>query len=189
MAQACPTEQFSSTTLQRRGKSGLSSHRLSQLKALFSLAFFDAPKVPMPLLDVHGTKDDCVPANVSNSWGPYKRRGCPVHAAGKQGCAVGDDGFFYTPQAEILQAWSAANACSEAGALALQTPWDGLTGWSCMLPKGNCEASVQVCTHNKAHTWPFHAGHPRHRTRQFGEMMWWFMKDKQRRRADATVVV
>lgn len=157
----------------------------------FVLGFLDAPKVPMPIIDIHGTKDDCVPANVSNSWGPYKRKGCPQHMVGKEGCVVGDDGWFYHPQAEILAKWSSANLCSSnATSIPIATPHDGHTDWSCKLPFGNqCGAEIRVCTHSLGHTWPFNEGIHRVRTKEFGEMLWSFMKDKQRKTLSASTLV
>jgi len=148
----------------------------------FVLGFLDTPKLPMPLMDIHGTKDNCVPANVSNSWGKYKRLGCPLKAAGKYGCAVGDDGWFYHPMPEILSSWSVANKCPPGSVgKPIQTPYDGQTGWSCMAPHGDqCEASTQFCTHNLGHTWPFDEDKHRVRTKEFGEMLWTFMKEKRR---------
>jgi len=161
----------------------------------FLLGFLDVPAVSMPVMDIHGKKDNCVPANVSNSWGKFKRQGCPLEAAGKQGCAIGDDFWLYHPMPDILKTWSVKNQCPPtAQAQAIKTPQDGNTGWSCMLPYGDkCKAEVQFCTHNLGHTWPFHVGVQsaspsygrvpfldRVRTKLFGEVAWSFMKDKRR---------
>lgn len=148
----------------------------------FLLGFLDAPKVPMPVLDIHGTKDDTVPANVSNSWGKYKWNGCPVEAAGKEGCTVSLDGWFYHPMPEILKTFSVRNKCAiDAAPVGVRTRHDGKTAWSCVLPHGvECQAQVQSCTHNLGHTWPFHEGLHHVRTKEFGEVLWDFMKDKRR---------
>lgn len=128
----------------------------------FLLGFLGAPKVPMPVLDIHGTKDNCVPANWSNSYGRFKKQGCPVQALGKEGCAVGDDLFLYHTTEEILKVYSEVNKCpvpADNHSVPVRTPQDGNTAWSCMLPYGpSCEAEVRFCTHNLGHTWPFDEG-------------------------------
>jgi len=150
----------------------------------FILGFLDPPKVPMPVIDIHGIRDDCVPANVSNSWGKYKRTGCPVDRAGRNGCTVGDDGWLYHPVHEIMARWATANGCPADGKpTQAPTRHDGKTGWSCVMPFGDrCGAPVHQCTHNLAHTWPFHVGQGKkgRRSRLFGEALWDFMRDKRR---------
>merc|ERR1712087_654413 len=81
----------------------------------FLLGHLQQPKVPMPVIDIHGTKDNCVPSNTTNSWGKYKNTGCPISAAGKNGCAVGDDTFVYHTTADILSEWAKTNSCPETG--------------------------------------------------------------------------
>jgi polyhydroxybutyrate depolymerase len=148
----------------------------------FLLGYLDTPKVPMPVLDIHGTKDNCVPSNTTNSRGKYKNTGCPIKGVGASNCAVGDDTFVYHVTSDILGTWAVVNKCpKDAKPMHISTPHDGKTAWSCTLPHGDgCGASVQFCTHNLGHTWPFNEGKHKVRTKEYGEVLWSFMKDKKR---------
>jgi len=145
----------------------------------FILGFLDVPKVPLPVLDVHGRRDDTVPANVSNS---YKGKKCPVKAVGEHGCAVSYDGWFYHTQQDIVKHWTAANNCSilSNSVTPVETPFDGATGWSCVSHGSSCDAEVRTCTHDLGHTWPFHVGQGTIRTPEFGQVVWEFVKEKKR---------
>jgi poly(3-hydroxybutyrate) depolymerase len=158
----------------------------------FILGFLEAPTVPMPVIDIHGMKDTVVPANVTNGMAPYSHRGCPQQYANSEDCTVGDDGWFYTPINKVLSRWAVANKCQHDGSLEFtRTKYDGRTGWSCVHPHGTkCEALVMRCTHSLGHTWPFKSGtdHWGQVTggaevwpKEFGEVLWSFVKDIRRR--------
>jgi len=149
------------------------------------------PLTPMPLMDIHGIYDDTVPANVSNSWRRYKKFGCPVKAAGAEGCAVSNDGWYYTPQGTLLSPWARANACQSGSVSAFVTDgrFDGQTGFDCVTETAHCANPVIRCVHsvryNGGHTWPFHEGQPHWpRSPVFGELFWWFAS--RFRRADSS---
>jgi polyhydroxybutyrate depolymerase len=156
----------------------------------FLIGNLDVPKVPMPVIDVHGTADNCVPSNTTNSWGKYKWDGCPIKGLKNDGCAVGDDTFVYHVTSDILAAWSSVNKCpSGAKSKHVATPFDGKTAWSCTMPHGDeCEAPVWFCTHNLGHTWPFNEGKHQIRTKDYGDMLWYFMKDKRRNVSETTAL-
>lgn len=143
----------------------------------FILGFLDVPKLPLPILDVHGRRDHTVPANVSNS---YEGKKCPVDAVGEHGCTVSLDGWFYHTFEEVFQYWAVANNCrilSDVATL-VETPFDGRTGWSCVSRGSDCDAEIRSCTHDLGHAWPFHEG--KERTPEFGQIVWEFIKDKKR---------
>ncbi|CAE8638407.1 unnamed protein product [Polarella glacialis] len=156
------------------------------------LGYLAGPVQSMAVIDVHGSKDDCIPANVTNSWGPYKHNGCPNSRAGRDGCTVGDDGWFYHPVDEVLATYAASNGCPserpQPQPQAVTSRFDGRTGWSCTAPFGSCSvAPVLRCVHSGGHTWPFHVGKPQIRNRQFGEMFWHFVGQIRRSKPSETM--
>ena len=52
-------------------------------------------------MDIHGTEDDIIPANVSNGDGP-----------GPHGSTISADGFYYTPTDAVMEKWASKNECS-----------------------------------------------------------------------------
>merc|ERR1712061_670666 len=68
----------------------------------------------IPLMDIHGTEDNCIPANYSNGFidrrtkKPWEVPGCPE-------CAFSDDGFYYTPNYNITRGVALSNNCSCTG--------------------------------------------------------------------------
>jgi polyhydroxybutyrate depolymerase len=145
----------------------------------FILGFLDVPKLPLAVLAVHGRRDDIVPANTSNS---YKGMKCPVEAVGEHGCAVSSDGWFYHTWDEIAKYWTTANNCVllSTEVTPMKTQFDGSAGWSCVSHGSKCDATVRSCTHDLGHTFPFDAGKDRKRTREFGQVIWEFMKENSR---------
>ena len=55
----------------------------------------------MAIMDIHGTEDDIIPANVSNGLGP-----------GPHGSTTSSDGFYYTPTDTVMEKWASRNECS-----------------------------------------------------------------------------
>ena len=95
-----------------------------------------APSVKVPVLDLHGSKDTTVPANVSLSA----------------------DGWYYTTTDEIFNGgeysdgWKAANEC-EGPAAHWPTQWDGEDDFYCI---SECpEETVVRCMWDGGHNWLF----------------------------------
>jgi len=141
-----------------------------------------APSVPIPIVDIHGVRDETVPANVSNSYGKYKQEGCPVDVVGRAGCTVSEDLFFYTPQDKLLALWARVNSCGsqDGPALGVSTSsrFDGVGGFTCTSPYGACKYMVVRCVHDAGHTWPFGVGLPGSSPSSlFGDLFWHFAAD------------
>mmetsp|Transcript_63592 Transcript_63592/g.207444 ORF Transcript_63592/g.207444 Transcript_63592/m.207444 type:complete len:422 (-) Transcript_63592:396-1661(-) len=165
------------------------------------LGFLHTPDGPTAIMDIHGTRDRTVPANVSNSW---KNTECPVKSVGRHGCTVSDDLFFYTPLSEILGVWGVGNNCSDPRSLLsldagpggdyvhypTQPRFDGLGDFWCASRSiaSGCMAPVVWCTHDGKHDWPWSPDEKRpkpfipHHHVLFAKLMWWFMS--QHRRSD-----
>lgn len=97
-----------------------------------------APKVGVPVLDLHGSKDTTVPANVSLSA----------------------DGYYYTTTDEIFnggdysEGWKAANGCKGKGKH-WPTQWDGEYDFYCAT-EGDCPGGDVIrCMWNGGHNWLF----------------------------------
>ena len=58
-------------------------------------------RFPMAVLDMKGTLDDTIPANVSNGF----------YDGGPHGSTWSSDDFWYTPTENLTQAWSEVNQC------------------------------------------------------------------------------
>ena len=131
------------------------------------LGYNDVPatKSPVAYLDVHGTEDDTVPANVTNGFKPRRKKAsCTKDAAGRcvgpHGSAVSNDGFHYTPTPNVTAVWAENNGCDFAANLPYAPPGfataDAKWAWSCNAPHGNCGgADVAQCVGAWDHTWPF----------------------------------
>eukprot|EP00931_Biecheleriopsis_adriatica_P057346 TRINITY_DN34010_c0_g1_i1.p1 TRINITY_DN34010_c0_g1~~TRINITY_DN34010_c0_g1_i1.p1 ORF type:complete len:426 (-),score=38.67 TRINITY_DN34010_c0_g1_i1:29-1306(-) len=176
------------------GQFGASLASVVLVEGSVPLGFLHAPLSPIAILDIHGTKDHVVPANVSNSWAGTE---CPVKDVGRHGCTVGDDLFYYTPLAEILTIWGVGNGCSDPVSLfsldigpgldynyfSTQPRFDGLAGFSCASRSlaAGCVSPVVWCTHDGKHDWPWSPDekHPKplvpHHHLLFAKLMWWFM--------------
>mmetsp|Transcript_43713 Transcript_43713/g.107571 ORF Transcript_43713/g.107571 Transcript_43713/m.107571 type:complete len:543 (+) Transcript_43713:69-1697(+) len=102
----------------------------------FHAGFAMAPKIGVPLMDIHGTSDTTVPANVSLSG----------------------DGYYYTPTEEIFfgnkysPGWAQANQCSGGGRV-YPTSYDGQKQLWC-LAEGDCAKGDLVrCSWKGGHNW------------------------------------
>jgi len=102
----------------------------------FHRGFAMAPGESVPVLDLHGSKDTTVPANVSLSA----------------------DGYYYTTTDEIFNGgaystgWKAANGCDGPG-YHWKTQWDGRDDFWCF---AECQAGDVVrCMWNGGHNWLF----------------------------------
>jgi len=104
----------------------------------FHRGFAMAPAVPVPVLDLHGSKDTTVPANVSLSA----------------------DGYYYTTTAEIFggspysDGWKSANGCYPSPSQYV-TKLDGQQGLYC---QSECaDGTVVRCMWNGGHNWLFNS--------------------------------
>lgn len=106
----------------------------------FQKGFAMAPSVGVPIMDIHGTSDTTVPANVSLSG----------------------DGYYYTTTHDIFNGdaysvgWKKANSCT-GPASHYKTKYDGIQSLWCVL-EGECRGGDVVrCSYNAGHNW-FHNG-------------------------------
>lgn len=96
----------------------------------FHKGFLQGPTAPVPLIDIHGTRDTTVPANVSLSG----------------------DGYYYTTVSDIFAVWGEANGCTGASSQ-YKTPYDGQSELYCVL-HGNCSGGDLVrCSWKGGHNW------------------------------------
>jgi hypothetical protein len=134
------------------------------------VGFWQNPKMDIPLMDIHGTLDDTVPANYSNGFrghGPHPPKN-PLHVPNCSECSFANDGFYYTPNYNITRGVALSNNCSctEYGAHCKVKPWptmyDGTriarkAQWTCFQSYGDCGGSPIVrCTWNGNHQLPIH---------------------------------
>jgi len=54
----------------------------------------------MPLMDIHGTRDDIIPQNISNGYQP----------GGPMASTVSADGYYYTPTLNVTEVSAADTA-------------------------------------------------------------------------------
>lgn len=104
----------------------------------FHRGFAMAPSTGVPVLDLHGSKDTTVPANVSLSG----------------------DGYYYTTTDEIFNGgkystgWKKSNGCSGASSH-YPTPFDGQSSFWCV-SEGTCSGGDVIrCSWNGGHNWLF----------------------------------
>ena len=104
----------------------------------FHRGFAMAPAAGVALLDLHGTRDDTVPANVS----------------------LAANGYYYTTVAEIFEGgkysrgWKAANGC-KGKPTHWATEFDGRSGFYCV-SEGECAGGDVVrCSWDGGHNWLF----------------------------------
>eukprot|EP00440_Ansanella_granifera_P039911 gb/GFBE01043287.1/.p1 GENE.gb/GFBE01043287.1/~~gb/GFBE01043287.1/.p1 ORF type:complete len:577 (+),score=93.70 gb/GFBE01043287.1/:1-1731(+) len=115
------------------------AHRLAAIVPQFGSfhrGFNLAPPVGLPVLDLHGTEDTTVPANVS----------------------LADNGYYYTVTSEIFggnafsPGWKASNGCKGPDAH-YPTEWDGQDQLYCV-SVGNCPGGDVVrCSWHGGHNW------------------------------------
>ena len=112
------------------------------------------PKHPISVMDWHGTRDNIVPSNVSNSY-QYPKY------IGPDGSTWSSDGFYYTPSLNITSLYAEINECDgydDSGRQHWSTPYDGEDDLYCWKPFGNCKYGTDVveCVGKWGHTWPLH---------------------------------
>jgi poly(3-hydroxybutyrate) depolymerase len=120
------------------------------------LGFGSAPRLPVHLLDVHGSDDATMPANYS--CGPKGPCG-----PGPSGAVVTDDGFFMEPLANGTARWAAAVGIPPGQAPVPYTT-DASTDFHCVQPHGATVSDtvlVVACSGAWGHTWPLHTVAPR----------------------------
>ena len=142
------------------------------------IGFLKSPSFPVALLDIHGTQDGIIPANAS---GPI-----PAQAGvgpGPHGSVVSNDGFFYTTQRTIAQAWAAGpNRCTGPRRFvdtAGFTPPNG-SNFTCWAPHGDCaKGALLRCAHGAGHIWPFYGTLPAINMK-YAELVWWWAEQHPR---------
>ena len=144
------------------------------------VGFWQSPKFPMPLMDVHGTDDKTIPANYSNGFvghgenassQPLKVPGCWSDSAFSD-CGFSDDGFYYTSNYNITHGVATSNKCSCVGygadcgvknfrTVYSETDVGDTAKWTCFESFGSCGMHPVVrCTWAGKHYLPIH-GHAR----------------------------
>lgn len=141
------------------------------------VGFGAKPYVAMPILEIHGSRDDIIPANTSGSY-----RG----EIGPDGSTVSSDGFYYEPVDRTMARFAAANGCEgDSGWRHYPTKFDGLTSLYCVEPFGRCNTAGPTvrCTFAGGHTWPF--GNGAASRRSYALMVWEFFTNAAVRGAAA----
>jgi len=131
------------------------------------LGFNVAPLAPVALMDISGSRDNIIPANVSNGY--------PRCTPGPYGTACSSDGFFYTAVPDVVDEWAKTNGCDGELTSYPAAKYQGDKGFSCVQPKGTCSSGAPVvsCSGDWGHTWPFHS--PASQRNRFPELAWAFM--------------
>jgi polyhydroxybutyrate depolymerase len=155
----------------------------------FFLGHSAGPTHPVAIMEIHGEVDHFVPANSSNSFNASKDN-CPVTSAGKEGCAVSIDGWYYAPMQTVLRQWASSNGCTDSTnykRTATLTKADSGAAsygfWCRELTEANgCSKKVRQCTHTGGHNWPFHVAHRSWPSNDngllFAEVAWQFMSEQ-----------
>ena len=70
------------------------------------LGFWENPRWPIPVMDIHGIEDRTIPANYSNGFIGHgaDSSGVPLKVPGCDDCAFADDGFYCPPHESSLLA-------------------------------------------------------------------------------------
>merc|ERR1719469_522676 len=134
------------------------------------MGFWHTPKMEIPLMDIHGTQDNTIPANYSNGFIAHGNHSSlkPLVVPGCADCAFSNDGFYYTSNYNITLGVAKANGCSCAGDGAAcgvehwPTMYDGdpvadSANWTCFQSFGECgKHPVVRCTWSGNHWLPLH---------------------------------
>lgn len=124
----------------------------------FQRGFAQAPTLPVPVMDIHGTGDLTVPSNWTHS----------------------NDGFYYTKTADIFKGWRGANKCDGDSLKHWRTMSDGKFHLYCVSEGSGCGAPVVRCAWDGGHN---HFGYNGDSS---GELVWGFLSQFFRR-SDGTV--
>jgi poly(3-hydroxybutyrate) depolymerase len=102
---------------------------------------------PVSILDFHGTADNIIPGNVSQS---YRGNVAP------HGATFSSDGFYYTAIPDVMKVWAGVNKCGGNSPIPVKWPtaYDGVKGMSCVEPYGGCTTGARViqCVGTWGHT-------------------------------------
>merc|ERR1711871_744009 len=110
------------------------------------MGFNTGPNGPMPIMDIHGTQDNTIPAS------------CTGGQCGPNGSPISCDGYYYASVLQVMGVWGEVNRCS-GPPLHYPTEFDGDLEFWCWSSQGNCELAPTVrCAHRGGHTWPFGTG-------------------------------
>ena len=115
------------------------------------LGFGKQPLVPMPIMEIHGSADDIIPANLSQSY---------QGEVGPNNSTVSSDGFYYEQVYLTMEQYTTYNGC-RGEPEHYPTRFDGETDLYCVMPRGSaCGTGNTVvrCSHSLGHTWPFGNG-------------------------------
>jgi poly(3-hydroxybutyrate) depolymerase len=131
------------------------------------LGYGKVPPSWMPIMEIHGSTDNIIPANVSGS---YRGERCPRNPTA---CSVSSDGFYYEVVDSTMERFATANRCDNRNTDHYPTEFDGRTDLYCVTPHGRCEdAPVVRCTFTGGHTWPFGNGDANRR--RYALLIWEF---------------
>jgi len=92
----------------------------------FHYGFNQAPRVPVPLMDLHGDADHQVPVVIQ----PGQEEDAPY--------ARSHDGYFYTLLTDIFQGWRDANGCNGEDNVDFATPLDTVNDLKCTSTGKDC---------------------------------------------------
>lgn len=115
------------------------------------LGFGKSPAVAMPIMEIHGSRDDIIPANLTESY-----RG----EIGPNNSTVSSDGFYYEQVYLTMGRYTEFNGC-RGEVEHYPTRFDGDTDLYCVMPGGSTCAGGNIvvrCSHRLGHTWPFGNG-------------------------------
>ncbi|MEM6705985.1 MAG: hypothetical protein AAF690_24935 [Acidobacteriota bacterium] len=87
-----------------------------------------------------------------------------------------DDGYFYTPNADVAKEWASTQGCS-ATATPVDTPWSGTAALACVEHR-DCRngSAVMSCQWKAAHDWPKLEDGVEGTTDFGNRLLWWFFE-------------
>jgi len=112
------------------------------------LGFGALPSVPMPIMEIHGSKDSIIPANLSGSY---------QGEVGPNNSTVSSDGFYYEQVYLTMDRYAEANGCRGELSVHYPTRFDGDTDLWCVTYEA-CSKNTVRCSFTGGHTWPFGNG-------------------------------
>lgn len=132
---------------------------IAPIAGSFQLGYAQAPPMPVPVMDIHGTEDTSIPANGTLS----------------------SDGYYYTKTVDIAANWSVANGCSGAELSQWPTSLDGKYGLFCKSQGSDCKAPTVRCSWEGGH---LHFGDDPEANSQ---LVWEFLSQFSRRSSEVIV--
>jgi len=100
----------------------------------FHIGFVQVPKVPLPVMDIHGDRDRTVPGNDTTA----------------------NNGWYYVKTGEILKGWAVSNGCSgvDTARPVYRTALDRVSGLSCVAHgRGSKCIPAVACSYSGVHTY------------------------------------